>query len=130
MSRQPHEPTEKDRKLAESMAGYGIPEMDIARVIGVSVPTLRKWYSEELDTGHIKANSKVAQSLFEKATGNGQGAVTACIFWLKVRAKWIEPKPWDQAPEGRKEQLQKAAATAGGRNTEWADDLEIENRVK
>ena len=120
-----HEPTEKDRKIVESMTGYGIPEEDIARVIGISKPTLHKWYQHELDTGHIKANSQVAQSLYQKATGNGQGAVTACIFWLKVRAGWVEPRPWDDPPMGRKEQLQAAAATAGGAGTEWANDLEV-----
>lgn len=125
MSRPPHEPSEKDRKTVESMTGYGVPEDDIARVLGVSRPTLRKWYSHELDTGHIKANSQVAQSLYQKAMGSGQGAVTACIFWLKVRAGWVEPRPWDEAPLGRKEQLQQAAATAGGASTEWADDLEV-----
>jgi hypothetical protein len=123
--RPPHEPSEKDRKTVESMAGYGIPPDDIARVIGISAPTLRKWYSHELETGHIKANSQVAQSLYQKAMGSGQGAVTACIFWLKVRAGWVEPKPWDEAPIGRKEQLQQAAATAGGASTEWASDLEV-----
>lgn len=123
--RPPHEPSEKDRKIVESMAGYGIPPDDIARVVGISVPTMRKWYSHELDTGHIKANSQVAQSLYQKAMGSGQGAVTACIFWLKVRANWVEPKPWDEAPMGRKEQLQQAAATAGGASTEWAADLEV-----
>jgi hypothetical protein len=121
----PHEPSEKDRKTVESMASYGIPEDDIARVIGIARMTLRKWYSYELETGHIKANSMVAQSLYNKAMGNGQGAVTACIFWLKVRAGWVEPRPWDEAPIGRKEQLQQAAATAGGASTEWADDLEV-----
>lgn len=123
--RPPHEPTEKDRKAVEAMASYGIPEKDIARVIGIAVDTLRKWYLYELDTGGIKANSMIAQSLFQKATGNGNGAVAACIFWLKVRAHWVEPKPWDEAPIGRKEQLQQAAATAGGAHTEWATDLEV-----
>jgi hypothetical protein len=123
--RPPHEPTEKDRKTVESMTGYGVPEDDIARVLGIARMTLRKWYSHELETGHIKANSQVAQSLYQKAMGSGQGAVTACIFWLKDRAGWVEPKPWDEAPIGRKEQLQQAAATAGGANTEWATDLEV-----
>lgn len=121
-----HEASEKDRKQVEAMASYGIPQLDIARVIGISLPTLHKWYRYELDTGAIKANSMVAQSLFQKATGSGQGAVTACIFWLKVRANWVEPKPWDEAPAGRKEQLQQAAATAGGASTGWADDLEVD----
>ena len=120
----PHEPSEKDRKQVEAMASYGIPQLDIARVIGISLPTLEKWYRHELDTAASKANSLVAESLFQKARGNGNGAVAACI---SQGAGVVEPKPWDEVP-GRKEQLQQAAATAGGASTEWADDLEVESR--
>src|ERR1700720_4783866 len=38
------------------------PEADIARVLGVSKPTLRKHCGTELDTGATRANSKVADS--------------------------------------------------------------------
>jgi hypothetical protein len=69
----------------------------------------------------------VAQSLYQKALGNGNGAVAACIFWLKVRAGWVEPRPWEEQP-GRKELQQKAAATAGA-GTEWAQDLDTEIRA-
>jgi hypothetical protein len=117
-----HEPNEKDRKTVETMASHGIPELEIAQVIGISAPTLRKWYRNELDTGATKANSMVAQSLYQKALGNGNGAVAACIFWLKVRAGWVEPRP-EEAMPGRKELQQRAAATAGGPSTEWANDL-------
>jgi hypothetical protein len=126
MGRKPHEPTEKDRLAAETMSSYGIPELDIARVIGVNVHTLRKWYQYELETGHIKANSMVAQSLYQKAIGNSSGAVTACIFWLKVRAGWVEPRPWEQPTESKKELQAKAAAMAGGSGTGWASDLDVE----
>jgi DNA-binding CsgD family transcriptional regulator len=34
------------------MAAYGIPEADIARVLGVSKPTLGKHCGTELDTGN------------------------------------------------------------------------------
>lgn len=115
-----HEPTEKDRKTVETMASHGITEIDIAKVIGISDVTLRKWYRQELDTAHIKANSAVAGSLFEKAMGTGSGAVTACIFWLKCRAKWVEPTAQQVMP-GRKELQQQAAATASV-GTEWAAD--------
>jgi hypothetical protein len=124
-----HMPSAEQRKQVEAMAAYGIPELDIARVIGISHPTLRKWYLTELQTGHIKANSMVAQSLYQKAMGSGQGAVTACIFWLKCRAGWVEPKPWDEPQIGRKELQQQAAATAGGVGTDWANDLEIDSRA-
>lgn len=85
-----HEPTEKSRKQVETMAGYGIPSDDIAAAIGVSAPTLRKYYRAELDVGHVKANTAVVQSLYKKALGDGPAAVTAAIFWLKCRCKWSD----------------------------------------
>jgi len=72
------------------MAAYGVPEMDIAEVIGVDPKTLRKHYRAELRQGHTKANSRVAESLYRKATSEGPQSVTAAIFWLKTRAAWRE----------------------------------------
>ena len=72
------------------MAGYGVPEADIAGVIGIDPKTLRKHYRGELDHGHVKANAKVAENLYRKATGEGREAVIAAIFWLKTRAGWRE----------------------------------------
>ena len=39
--------------------------------IGIDPKTLRKHYRQELDHGHIKANAKVAENLYRKATGDG-----------------------------------------------------------
>ena len=88
--RPPHEPTEAIRKQVESMCGFGIPELDIARSIGISDVTLRKYYRDELDNGTTKANAAVAQSLYKKALGDNSSSVTAAIFWLKTRAGWKE----------------------------------------
>lgn len=74
----------------------GTRQEDIATVIGISLRTLTRNYREELDRGAIEANSRVAQSLFQIATNvdeegkREKGAVTAAIFWLKVRARWKE----------------------------------------
>ncbi len=75
MGRPAHLPEPSQRRQVEAMAGYGVPEVDIARVLGIDPKTLRKHYREELDTGHIKANAKVAESLFRKATGDGRQSV-------------------------------------------------------
>jgi hypothetical protein len=80
------------------MAAYGIPEADIARVLGVSKPTLRKHCGAELDTGATKANSKVADFLFYGICGgtgkpafkDERARVTAAIFWMKTRGGWSE----------------------------------------
>ncbi len=90
MGRPAHAPEPFHRRQVEAMAGYGIPEIDIARVLGIDPKTLRKHYREELDTGHVIANAKVAESLFRKATGEGPQSVAAAIFWMKARAGWRE----------------------------------------
>jgi predicted transcriptional regulator len=90
MSRPAHRPDPVTRRQVEAMAAYGVPEADVARVLGIDPKTLRKHYREELDTGSIKANSRIAESLYKKATGEGPQSVTACIFWLKTRARWKE----------------------------------------
>jgi hypothetical protein len=90
MGRKPHQPDPVTRRQAEAMAAYGIPEADIATVIEIDPKTLRRHYRRELDTGHIKANTKVAENLYRKATGDGRESVVAAIFWLKTRARWKE----------------------------------------
>lgn len=90
MSRKPHEPTEKDRKQVTMMAGIGLTHDQISKVMHISDETLRKYYKDELETGEAKTTAMVAQNLFNIATGTGQGAVTAGIFWMKTRAGWRE----------------------------------------
>ncbi|MGD9507006.1 MAG: hypothetical protein AB7X49_00400 [Geminicoccaceae bacterium] len=78
-------------RQVEAMAGYGISADDIAIVLGVDVDTLKRDYRAELKGAAIKANAKVAESLFRKATAaDGREGVTAAIFWLKTRAGWKE----------------------------------------
>ena len=69
------------------MSGIGIPQEQIALIIGVGKPALHKYYREELDLGLAEANVKVASSLFNQAIG---GNITAAIFWAKVRLGWRE----------------------------------------
>ena len=90
MGRKPHQPDPVARRQVEAMAAYGIPEADIATVIEIDPKTLRRHYRKELDTGHIKANTRVAENLYRKATGDGRESVVAAIFWLKTRARWKE----------------------------------------
>jgi hypothetical protein len=90
MGRRSHKPDPASRRQIEALAGYGIPELDIAGVIEIDPKTLRKHYRRELDHGHVEANAKVAENLYRKATGEGREAVVAAIFWLKTRAGWKE----------------------------------------
>jgi hypothetical protein len=86
--RPPHVPTDQTRRLVEMMSGWGIPQMHIARFIGISDETLRKYYRREMDLGLIEANAKVAEALFRQATIEGNTA--AAIWWTKARMGWRE----------------------------------------
>ena len=90
MARPSHQPDDIQRRQVEALAGYGVPEAEIAALVGVDAKTLRKHYRHELDHGHSKANAKVAENLYHMALGQGREAVTAAIFWLKARARWKE----------------------------------------
>lgn len=88
--RPPYRRDERTARQVEAMVGYGLPIAAIGMVIGVSENTLRKYYGDEIAVGATKAIAKVIESLFRKATGDGQGAVTAAIFWAKTRCGWKE----------------------------------------
>lgn len=90
MARPAHQPDAFHRRQVEALAGYGVPEAEIAGMLAIDPKTLRKHYRHELDHGHTKANAKVAENLFRKATGDGRESVIAAIFWLKARARWKE----------------------------------------
>ena len=90
MGRRSHTPDERGRRQVEALAAYGVPEVDIARVVGIDPKTLRKYYRDELDLGATKATAKVAEFLFRKATTEGHQCVTAAIFWMKTRGGWRE----------------------------------------
>jgi hypothetical protein len=112
-----YQPTEDDRRKVKTMSGLGIPDYDIAKVMAVHVDTVRKYFRDELDTGHVEANAKVAQSLFKQATDPSQPkSVSAAIFWLKCRAGWREADNVEQP--GKKEQQAILAAHAEN-GTTW-----------
>lgn len=86
----PHVPTDAGRRQAEALAAYGVPQDEIAGILGIAPMTLREHYRSELDLGSAKATSRVAESLYKKAIGDGHQSVTAAIFWLKTRGRWKE----------------------------------------
>jgi hypothetical protein len=137
MGRPAFAPSAEQRKQVETMAGYGIPEEDIALVLGIDPKTLRKHFRLELDTGHVKANTRVAESLYLQAVGapaqyDAEGRLVrseqarilgAGIWWEKTRGGRSEWAPLKPKPLGKKEAAQLAAETAA-RGTDWSDLLD------
>jgi hypothetical protein len=85
------------REQVRSLAARGVPQDDIAKIVGCDPKTLRKRCRDELDRGMAEANSKVIGALFDNALA---GNVAAQIFWAKSRAGWRESKePESKEPE-------------------------------
>jgi transcriptional regulator with XRE-family HTH domain len=81
---------EKTSNLVKQLSGYGLTQEQICSIVGISRPTLYKYYQDEMLKGKSEAHAQVAQNLFRIATGSGREAITASIFWLKTQAKWKE----------------------------------------
>lgn len=104
MGRPPFKPTDDQREQVEAYVSYGATHDDIAELIGVAPKTLRAHFRAELDRGSLKANMKVAGSVFRQAVGapavydqSGQcireeqkPIFAAGAFWMKCRAGWRE----------------------------------------
>jgi hypothetical protein len=97
MARKPFVVTDAMRERVRTLAGLGVPQVDIARIIRGDPKTLRKHFRDELDRGVAEANAVIAGALFTTAKG---GNVPAQKFWLKVRAHWHERRaPEDPIPD-------------------------------
>lgn len=65
-----HTPTNESRVRVKTLAGYGIPEQQIATLEGLKDPkTLRKHYRAELDAGIATANVNIGRTNYELAVG-------------------------------------------------------------
>jgi len=78
--------TDAMRERARYLAGVGVPQDDIAKIIGCAPKTLRKRFRDDLDRGVAEANATMCGYLFASAKA---GNIAAIIFWLKTRA-WRE----------------------------------------
>ena len=90
MARQPFVVNEALREKVSHLVGVGVPQDDIASIIGCAPKTLRKHFRAELDRGVAEANAVIAGCLFTAAKG---GNIAAMIFWMKTRARWREQPP-------------------------------------
>jgi hypothetical protein len=86
-NRPPHEPTKVDRDTVLVMASGGIAQVDIARARGISPPTLRKHYRQELAIGATVLNTI---AITEHVKLIKAGDFQAIKWWQQARMGWTE----------------------------------------
>lgn len=77
IGRPPFKPTKAQRYRCSVLAAARMSEADIARVFGVSVPTLRKHFDEELTAGAAQRNAEISEALFESGKAGNVAAMKA-----------------------------------------------------
>ncbi len=85
------------RERVRYLAGVGVRQEDIAKIIGCAPKTLRKRFRDELDRGVAEANATMIGYLFAAAKA---GNIAAIIFWLKVKGYWREKAAADDPVPG------------------------------
>jgi hypothetical protein len=96
MARKAFVVNEAMRENVRHLAGLGIRQDHIAKIIGCAPKTLRKRFRDDLDRGVAVAIATIANNLFAAAKS---GNVPAQIFYLKTQGHWREsPAPRDPAP--------------------------------
>jgi hypothetical protein len=94
-----YKPTEDDRKTVSLMCAVGIPHEGIALCIGdngIDDKTLRKHFPRELATSKIKADAKMAGSLFQAGLA---GNVNAQKWWTMSQMGWKEKSEIEHSGE-------------------------------
>jgi DNA-binding CsgD family transcriptional regulator len=82
-----HIPTEETRFAVTCMTATGATQIQIAKIIGVSIKTLVKHYSDELENTLVRINAEVGYSVLNQAR---RGHLGAAQFWLTRRGGWKE----------------------------------------
>ncbi|HVL70254.1 MAG TPA: hypothetical protein VM434_00040 [Beijerinckiaceae bacterium] len=128
--------TSEQRIAVERYVACGMRHDDIARAIGVSHPTLRKHFADELRTGPAKQRAAVIERLFnsafsgnvsaqkhlERMTASGMAEASIARTEAGDAAPAAPAAPKRQPRLGKKEAAKEAAKNAGV-GSEWGDDL-------
>src|SRR5215467_8795669 len=80
MARQAFVVNDAMRERVRYLAGVGVRQDDIVKIIGCAPQTLRKRFRDELDRGVAEANATVCGYLFAAAKA---GNIPAIIFWAQ-----------------------------------------------
>lgn len=117
MSRPRWNPSEKDRREIETMAGYGMAHDMIARIKGITRNTLLRHCKPELEMGKAKA-MLVATGALHKLINRANPSAAAVKFYLSTQGgeEW---RAQAVQPLGKKEEAELNAQRAE-EGTEWA----------
>lgn len=131
MARPTFKPTAANKRQVAIAAGAGMNHDDIASALGITPPTLRKYFKAELRSAANMKRIEVLVSLHAAARGGSASAARAYLANVpqgSAAASNIVGATVP-APEGKKAQAADAAKTAST-GTDWDGLLPADNVVR
>ena len=81
-----HVPTEGQREAVEECVGLGLTQVQIAKIMGITINTLAKHYKDELEMGKVAKIAALSRTMFSIGTDrNHKGVVPAAMYLLKTQ---------------------------------------------
>ena len=96
MGRPVKKPTDEQRKQIQTLAGFGLTQEQIARVMGIDRKTLAKHCGEDYARGKDVAMTQAVQALFHNIK---KGKEASIFFYLKTQHGWRETPKTEQQGE-------------------------------
>lgn len=126
MGRPAYEPTAEARRQVEIWAGGGMSHPEICNCLGISPPTLRKYFEQELTAGAAKRKGEVIDAMYRTALAGNVSAQKAFLnradmIAPKAARVQDEPKPAKTPRLGKKEQAELEAQLPASEYGDWGD---------
>lgn len=83
---QTYRPTDDDYKKVAEMVSIGLDQHTIAKIMGVSVATLSKYFKTHMEVARDRRTARVAGVAYEMAVSGEHPSMTT--FYLKTQAGW------------------------------------------
>lgn len=113
-------------KIAETCAGLGLKDVNIATILKMSRATMCRLYAKELANGRAVALQNVAKTAYQMAISGKVPAMT--MFWLKCQGEWREVQRVEHSgPEGKPMEVQAAPTLSRDQIRQAAKELADES---
>lgn len=116
-------PTARDRQSVERMKACGEADETVAMSLGITLPTLKKYFASELEHGWARTRRWVLNRIFDGVVKGTPGLVRRAEELTSRRAVPAgDAVPSARKAMGKKEVVRLEAMVAGS-GSEWGDDL-------
>jgi len=89
------QPSEEERQQVFLWAKYGVPSLDMARMLKKDEKTILKYFREEIDAGRSFAHTKIRETLWEMAASGTNPTMT--IFYCKTQLRMNDKPEQDES---------------------------------